>query len=60
MIYIDSFTKMKTTTENLDDTSYWFPAVIHKFPGSSSETTISNSKVFTDTVLFSGKTSKLG
>ena len=59
MIYIDSFTEMKTITEDLNDTSYWFSAVINRFSGLSSETTISNSKVFTDTVLFSGRTSKL-
>lgn len=59
MIYIDSFTEMKTITEDLNDTSYWFSAVINRFSGLSSETTVSNSKVFTDTVLFSGKTSKL-
>lgn len=59
MIYIDSFTSIKTITEDLDDTSYWFPEVIHRFTGLSSETTIRNNTVFTDTVLFSGKTSKL-
>lgn len=34
-------------------------AVIHRFAGLSSETIISNSKSFTDTVLFSGRTPKL-